>query len=101
MDQHPKEREIAERLVELYERGFGGKDRGRYRISMKHMRMLTGRKRVPADAIRRIAEELFERGYVLIDLETYFVVLAERTFRSYRRVNDSCLDIGSRIAGHA
>ena len=85
------ERRIAERLALLYEQRFGGKERGRYRISMKHMRALTGRKRVPQEVIRRIGEELFELGYVLIDLETYFVVLAQRTFSSYRRVSDGCL----------
>ena len=39
------------------------------------------------------AEEMTERGYVFIDLETYFVVLAERTFRGYRRVSDSAIGI--------
>lgn len=85
------ERQIAEALALLYEQRFGGKERGRYRISMKHMRALTGRKRVPPEAIRKIGEELFELGYVLVDLETYFVVLAQRTFSSYRRVSDGCL----------
>jgi len=82
---------VAERLAELYEMRFGGKERGRYRFSMKQMRALTGRKRVPGEVIRSINEELFELGYVLIDLETFFVVLAQSTFRSYRRVSDSCL----------
>lgn len=85
------ERQIAEQLAALYEQPFGGKDRGRYRISMKHLRALTGRKRVPQDTIGKIGEEMFELGYVLIDLEAFFVVLAQRTFTSYRRVSDSCL----------
>ncbi len=85
------ESQIAEDLATLYERGFAGKDRGRYRVSMKHMRALTGRRRVTDDVIQKISEELFELGFVLIDLETYFVVLAQRTFNSYRRVSDSTL----------
>lgn len=101
MDQYSIERVVAERLAELYERGFGGKERGRYRISMKHMKMLIGRKRIPARLVQRIGEELFEKGYVLIDQETYFVVLAERTFRSYRRVNDACLASYIGVIGHA
>ena len=91
MDERPSERQIAERLAALYQERFGGKERGRYRISMKQMRALTDRKRVPGDVIGKISEELFELGYVLIDLETFFVVLAQGTFRSYRRVSDSCL----------
>ena len=101
MKDRPTEREIAERLAELYGQQFGGKDRGRYRISMKHMRALTGRKRVPGDAIRKIGEELFELGFVLIDLETFFIVLAQGTFRSYRRVSDSCVMSMTGPMGHA
>lgn len=91
MQARPSARQIAERLAAFYLQRFGGKDRGRYRISMKQMRVLTDRKRVPADVVGQIGEELFELGYVLIDLETFFVVLAQGTFRSYRRVSDSCL----------
>lgn len=91
MEDRPTEKVVAEQLVELYDRSFGGKERGRYRISMKHMRLLTGRKRIPPKTVRKIGEELFVLGYALIDLDTYFVVLAERTFRSYRRVNDGSI----------
>ena len=87
----PSEQRVAARLAALYETKFGGKERGRYRFSMKQMRALTGRKRVPGRAIRKIGEEVFELGYVLIDLETYFVVLAQSTFRGYRRLSDSRL----------
>ncbi len=93
--------EIAQQLAEIYEQGFGGKPRGRYRISMKHMRTLTGRRRVTAEVVQEIASELFELGYVLIDLETFFVVLAQRTFSSYRRVSDSCVIAMTRTVGNA
>ena len=91
MADRPTERQVAAQLAELYERGFGGKERGRYRLSMKHLRGLTKRKRVPPALLRRLAEELFELGYVLIDMETFFVVLAQRTFTSYRRVSDGAV----------
>lgn len=88
------EKAVADRLAALYDQEFGGKERGRFRISMKHLRALTGRRRVPSSLVQKIAEEMTERGYVFIDLETYFVVLAERTFRGYRRVSDSIIGIG-------
>ena len=91
MSDRPSQREVAAQLALLYERGFGGKERGRYRISMKHLRALTKRKRIPGSLLRRIAEELFELGYVLIDMETFFVILAQRTFNSYRRVSDTAV----------
>ena len=95
MRDRPSPRQVAKRLTALYEVLFGGKERGRYRFSMKQMRALTGRKRVPPDVIRDIGEEVFELGFVLIDLETYFVVLSQSTFRSYRRVSDGCLSANS------
>lgn len=91
MADRPDERTVAARLAGLYEEAFGGKPRGRYRISMKHMKALTGRRRVPAQTLQKIAEELYELGYVLIDQETFFAVLAQRTFSSYRRVSDGCI----------
>jgi hypothetical protein len=91
MTDGPSGQRVAARSAALYEAKFGDKDRGRYRLSMKQMRALTGRKRVPGRAIRKIGEEIFDLGYVLIDLETYFVVLAQSTFRGYRRLSDSRL----------
>jgi hypothetical protein len=99
MEGRPSEQYVAERLAVLYEAKFGGKERGRYRFSMKQMRALTGRKRVPGYTIRKIGEEIFERGYILIDLETYFVVLAQSTFRSYRRMSDSSLAAKAKVPG--
>ena len=90
-EHRPTARRVAAQLASLYERGFAGKERGRYRISMKHLRVLTNRRRVPPEELRRIAEELFELGYVLIDMETFFVILAQRTFNSYRRVSDGAV----------
>ena len=83
---------IAQHLAELYDTAFAGTARGRYRLSMKHLRMLTGCRRVYPDTIRAITRALYERGYVLVDMETYFVVLSQRTFSSYRRVNDAILE---------
>lgn len=82
---------LAERMERLYETAFAGKARGRYRLSMKHFRVLTGCRRVYPETIMAVARALYERGYVLIDMETYFVVLSQRTFSSCRRVNDLVL----------
>lgn len=84
-------RTIAKQLAALYEAPFGGKDRGRFRISMKLMCELAGRRRLYAEDVRAIGRELFELGYVIIDMETYFAVLSQRTLRSYRRINADLL----------
>jgi len=101
MDDRLNGRQVAERLADLCDQRFGGKDRGRFRISMKHLRALAGRKRIPVGLVSKISEELFELGYVLIDLETYFIVMSQATFRSYRRVSDSCVAGMMTGIGHA
>lgn len=80
---------VADRLAALYDKEFGGNRRGRFRISMKLLRRIAGRRRLNAMHLRAIADETFERGLVLVDLETFFVVLSQRTFASYRRVNEA------------
>ena len=82
---------VADELARLYDVSFGGKERGRYRISAKHLQRLAGRRRLYPEDNLAIARALFERGYVLLDMESFFVVLSQKTFASYRRVNQSAI----------
>jgi len=84
--------EVADRLVEMYARPFGGKKTGRYRIAAKLLRQISGRRRLYEDDIGELGRELFERGYVMIDMETFFVVLSANTFVNYRRANEDCVE---------
>ena len=54
----PKAADIARQLAELYEMDFGGKERGRFRISMKLMKSLCERRRISMSFRREITEEL-------------------------------------------
>ena len=83
---------ISDRLAELYAKPFGGKPEGRYRISSKLMRQLAGRRRLYEDDIRDIGRTLLERGFVLVDMDAYFVVLSTATFTNYRRANEQSID---------
>lgn len=83
--------QIAERLCAFYEREFGGKRSGRYRISAKLMRELAGRRRLYEDDTRMIARALLERGFVLIDMDVFFVVMSANAFVNYRRANEDLL----------
>ena len=85
MDTH----RIAQRIIALYERPFGGKTRGRFRISMKHLRQLCGMKRLYESDMTALHRALYAHGYAMVDMETYVVVLSHRTFASYRRLNDA------------
>ena len=81
----------ADKMVELYSQAFGGKQKGRYRIAVKLVRQLTGRRRLYEDDVTTLTRELLERGFVLVDMDSFFVVMAANTFLNYRRVNESCV----------
>lgn len=78
--------QIADLLEGLVDEPFGGKPKGRFRISRKFLRQFAGRRRLLPELVSAIADEMFERGYVMVDMETYFVVIPQRYFGSYRRV---------------
>lgn len=81
----------ADRLAELCNRPFGGKLKGRYRIASKLVRNLAGRRRLYEDDIRDLTRAMLERGYVLIDMDSFFVVMSANTFLNYRRANETCV----------
>lgn len=82
---------VAVEIGQLYEKPFGGKTRGRFRISMRNMRQLTGVKRLYEADVTALTRALYENGFSLIDMETFFVVLSHRTFTSYRRLNEEAI----------
>lgn len=81
----------ADRLAALYSEAFGGKPNGRYRVAVKLVRRLAGRRRLYEDDVRVLSRELLERGYVLIDMESFFVVMSANSFVNYRRANEDAL----------
>lgn len=79
-------------LAQLYGMEFGGKAAGRYRVPEKVLREILGRRRLYEDDIRALTRALLELGYVLIDMETFYVVMSANSFVNYRRVAKDTLD---------
>jgi len=79
---------VADRLAALY----NGQDNGRYRIAAKLVRALAGRRRLYEDDVRDLSRAMIERGFVLIDMDSFFVVMSANTFVNYRRANEECLE---------
>lgn len=89
--------EIAQELADHYDKPFGGKPKGRYRISPKMLRRIAGRRRLTRDFAQALADELFELGFVLLDMETYYAIASVRTFDSYRRLGEGSFEaVGER-----
>jgi len=82
---------VADRLTALYGVEFGGKPKGRYRVSTKLVRSLWGRKRLYENDIEALTRAMFERGFILVSLEGFLVVLGANAFVNYRRVNEESL----------
>ena len=49
---------------------------------------LARRKRLYEDDIRDLTRAMLERGFVLIDMDGFFVVMSANTFVNYRRANE-------------
>ncbi len=83
---------VAKNLAKLYGESFGGKMSGRYRIPTKLVADLSGRRRLFEDDIHELSRALYEEGFILVDMETFFVVLSAKTFTNYRRANADVID---------
>lgn len=86
--------EAARQLALLYTREFGGKKSGRYRIANKQMRELLGRRRLYTEDVTALSRSLLEEGFVLVDMDSFFVVLSANAFVNYRRANLAVLETG-------
>ncbi len=92
MIDRPSHYEVACRLADFYDQPFGGKPKGRFRISPKNLRRLIQRRRITEEFVRQLTEELFELGYVFVDMESFYAVFSARSLNNYRRVSDSLID---------
>ena len=81
----------ATALARLYDTEFGGKASGRYRIPAKLLRDMMQKRRLYAEDITALARALFEQGYVLIDMDSFYVVMSANSFVNYRRVGKEAL----------
>lgn len=81
---------LADKLAGLYAEKFGGKDNGRYRVAAKAVRDAAGRRRLYEEDVRDLTRAMLERGYVLIDMDSFLVVMSANSFVNYRRANDHC-----------
>ncbi|MGB5214481.1 MAG: hypothetical protein WBN88_12655 [Anderseniella sp.] len=55
------------------------------------MRELVQRQRLYEDDVQALARALFERGFVLIDMDSFYVVMKANAFVNYRRANEDLL----------
>ena len=78
--------EVAEMLAQGYDMKFGGKLRGRYKITRRLFKKLLGRQVLKEAVVYDISEELFDLGYVLMDLGDDFAVLELSVVENYRGI---------------
>jgi len=83
---------VADMLARLYAQSFGGKASGRYRVPQKLLREMFGVRRLYADDIERLHRTLFERGYLLIDMDSFYVIMSTNSFVNYRRLSHDAIN---------
>ncbi|MEI7795961.1 MAG: hypothetical protein WCI06_04910 [Methylococcaceae bacterium] len=86
--------EVAEFLSEIYEHQFGGKKRGRYKISRLNLRALSGRRTLKESIVEEIKYYASENhGLVMNDLGDEFSVIELDVLYNYRPVPKAVLNI--------
>lgn len=78
--------DVAIMLSDIYETAFGGKERGRFRISRNNLKILADRKVIRQSFVDELKEEAWEYELVVVDLEDGFVVIDVNLLDSYRFV---------------
>lgn len=82
----------AKQLSALYSNDFGGKQSGRYRIASKVVRDMMGCRRLYPEDIQALMRAMLEEGFVLLDMDSFFVVLNANAFVNYRRASAKAAD---------
>lgn len=83
--------EIALLIKRIYDREFGGKNRGRFKIARSTLRQLAQRRRLDDIAIEEIKDAALELGFIMADLGDYFAVVDHKVMMNYRPVPKSIL----------
>ncbi len=83
--------DVAQELADIYEKTFGGKKRGRYKISRGNLCSLSLRKRLEDSTIEKITNAAYDIGYIIVNLGEYFAVIEEGVMLNYRPVPKSVL----------
>jgi hypothetical protein len=84
-------KECASVLAEIYDKAFGDKQSGGYRIDRDALRNITGRPIFHQTVIEDAADWLVERGLILIDRDHYFVIMRPAVLDGIREVPDDVL----------
>jgi hypothetical protein len=93
MGDHKNAEDMADILVDIYRKEFGGKKKCRYQISRSQFRKLAGRKRLRDAFIEDVAKECLEYGWLLIIFEGGIALIDEDVVRKYRTVPNSIIKL--------
>jgi len=78
--------QVVEIFKKIYDEEFGGRKRGRFRISRELVRKISGRKRLDSRFIEQVTEEGYEQDLIIINREDFFNVIEDRVMDSHRKV---------------
>lgn len=82
--------EVVDDLIALYTEKFGGKSKGRYKISKENLAYLSARVNLQEVIINQLRDEMLKEGYSFIkihdDEKTSFIIIDNNIFTNYREV---------------
>jgi len=84
-------KETVELLKEVFKQDFGGKENGRYKISIERLLHLTGHQVLSLAFITELMEEAIDEGIILINTGASYSVIEMSIVRGYRNVPPSVI----------
>jgi hypothetical protein len=88
--QHP--RDLSNQLATIFHTKFGGKDKGRYKITRKRFIKLAGVPELSGDYVHAVHLWLRKRRLILVDLDFVFLVLPMKPVKGLRAVTDEVIE---------
>ena len=88
----PQVNEIVARIAVLYDHSFGEAQKSNLRIDREVMSRITGRKRLDAALLKKVAGKVQNKGMLLADIGGDFMVLTKDSFDTWTRPTESTLD---------
>ncbi|MDO9528556.1 MAG: hypothetical protein Q7J27_05265 [Syntrophales bacterium] len=79
-------RNVGKAIEGIFNEKFGGKEKGRYRISRADLLKIANEKTFNDDNIKKIQTNIQKKGFVLVDLGSEFAIIDDKSMYNYRKV---------------
>ena len=83
---------VAKILADIHGKEFGGKPKGRYRISRARLLQFLGTTRLMDEDFDNLHDELLELGFSFLNFDAYFALIESSFSKNWRRMTKKLIN---------